>query len=89
MSDIEYSVITSDVIKSFECTSIGLNTVKPVLSGHLLTDKRKILMTDGSSMKVESIAECSPWSILQYFLPVLSKYRLYSKLTNKYKHRFR
>ena len=23
-------------------------------------------------MKVESIAECSPWSILQYFLPALS-----------------
>ena len=22
-------------------------------------------------MKVESIAECSPWSILQYFLPAL------------------
>ena len=29
----------------------------------------KILMTNGSLMKVESIAECSPWkeSILQYF----------------------
>ena len=24
-------------------------------------------MTNGSSMKVKSIAECSPWSILQYF----------------------
>ena len=24
-------------------------------------------MTNGSLMKVESIAECSPWSILQYF----------------------
>ena len=23
-------------------------------------------------MKVESIAECSPWSILQYFWPALS-----------------
>ena len=23
-------------------------------------------------MKVERIAECSPWSILQYFLPALS-----------------
>ena len=23
-------------------------------------------------MKVESIAECSPWSILQYFWPVIS-----------------
>ena len=30
-------------------------------------DKAKILMTNGSLMKVKSIAECSPWSILQYF----------------------
>ena len=29
--------------------------------------QKKILMTNGSLMKVESIAECSPWSILQYF----------------------
>ena len=29
-------------------------------------------MTNGSVMKVESIAECSPWSILQYFRPALS-----------------
>ena len=29
-------------------------------------------MTNGSLMKVENIAECSPWSILQYFWPALS-----------------
>ena len=29
-------------------------------------------MTDGSLMKVETIAECSPWSIMQYFWPALS-----------------
>ena len=29
-------------------------------------------MTNGSLMKVESIAESSPWSIVQYFLHVLS-----------------
>ena len=34
-------------------------TVKPVLSGHSKIDKTKILMTKGSLMKVESIAECS------------------------------
>ena len=34
-------------------------TVKPVLSGHSKIDKTKILMTNGSLMKVESIAECS------------------------------
>ena len=44
-----------------------MNTVKPVLSGHSKIDKPKILMTNGSLMKVESIAECSPRSILQYF----------------------
>ena len=34
--------------------------------------KTKILMTNGSLMDVESIAECSPWSTQQYLLPVLS-----------------
>ena len=43
------------------------NTVKPVLSGHSKMDKTKVLMTNGSLMKVKSIAECSPWSIQQYF----------------------
>ena len=42
-------------------------TVKLVLSGHLKIDKTKVLMENGSLMEVESIAECSPWSILQYF----------------------
>ena len=42
-------------------------TVKPALSGHSNIDKTKILKTNGSLMKVESIAECSPSSILQYF----------------------
>ena len=39
-------------------------TVKPVLSGHSKIDKTLILMTNGSLMKVKSIAECSPWGIL-------------------------
>ena len=43
------------------------STVKPVLNGHSKIDKTKILMTNGSLKKVKSIAECSPWSILQYF----------------------
>ena len=29
-------------------------------------------MANGSLVKVKSIAECSPWSILQYFLPALT-----------------
>ena len=35
-------------------------TVKPVLSYHSKIDKTKVLMTNGSLMKVESVAECSP-----------------------------
>ena len=48
-------------IISFQMVSLT-STVKPVLSGQLKLDKTKILMTNGSLMKVESIAECSPWS---------------------------
>ena len=44
-----------------------LATVKPVLSGHLKIDKAKLLMGNCSLMEVLSIAECSPWSILEYF----------------------
>ena len=40
-------------------------TVKPVLSGHLNIDKKKVIMEKDSLMEVESIAECS--NILQYF----------------------
>ena len=43
------------------------DTVKPALSGHLKIDKTKVLMENGSLMKVKSIAECSLCSILQYF----------------------
>ena len=34
---------------------------------YLLLGLLSPLMTIGSVMKVESISECSPWSILQYF----------------------
>ena len=39
---------------------------KTCLKRPLKIDKAKVLMENGSLMKVESIAECSPWSILQY-----------------------
>ena len=45
---------------------------KTCIKRPLKKDKSKILMTNGSLMKVQSIAECSPWSILQYFWPALS-----------------
>ena len=35
------------------------HAVKPVLSGHSKIDKTKVLETNGSLMKVESIEECS------------------------------
>ena len=48
------------------------NSVKPYKScekshSKIPVDETKILMTNGSLVKVESIAECASWSILQYF----------------------
>ena len=37
----------------------AISTVKPILSGNSKIDKTKILMINGSFMKVESIAEFS------------------------------
>ena len=37
---------------------------KTCVNGHSKIDKTKILMTYGSLMKVQSIAECSPWGML-------------------------
>ena len=34
-------------------------------------------MTNGSLMKVKSIAEISPWSILQYFWHALSEFTIF------------
>ena len=45
-----------------------VSTVKPVLSSHSKIDKTKILKTNGSLMKVESIAECSHWPYPQKFI---------------------
>ena len=39
--------------------NIDVYTVKLVLRGHSKIDKAKVLTTNGSLMKVESIAECS------------------------------
>ena len=46
-----------------------VNTVKHVLSSHSKKDKTETLISNGSLMMVERIAEGSPWSILQYFRP--------------------
>ena len=68
VSTLGHEVLTWQHFKNVDC----FNTVEPVLSGHSKIDKTKILMTNGSLMKVESIAECSRWSILLYFGPALS-----------------
>ena len=36
-------------------------------------------MANGTLMKVESIAECFSWSIMQYFRPVLSNNSSYNQ----------
>ena len=51
---------------------VGCQYSKTCLKQPLKKDKTKILITNGSLMKVVRIAECSPWSILQYFWPALS-----------------
>ena len=46
-------------VELVEILSVHRNIVKPVLSGHSKLNKIKVFMTNGSLMKVESIAECS------------------------------
>ena len=49
-----------------------LNYSNTCVKRHSKIDKTNILMTNGSLMKDQRIAECSPWSILQCFWPALS-----------------
>ena len=42
-----------------ELSLFATSTVKPVLSGHSKIDKTTVIKTNGSIMKVKSIAECS------------------------------
>ena len=48
---------------------------KTCLKRPLKIDKPKVLKSNGSLVKVESIVESPPWSILQYFWPALSNNR--------------
>ena len=50
-----------------EKNSENEKTIKLVLRGHSKIDKTKVLMTNGSLMKVESIAECSPGAFCNTF----------------------
>ena len=51
---------------------IHVYTVKPVLSGHSERRQKLVFNADYRLMQVQSIAECSMGSILQYFRPSLS-----------------
>ena len=62
-----FLVLLSIDLRLVKKIKVKKDKVKPVLIGHSKIDKTKILMTNGSLMKVKSIAECSPWSILQHF----------------------
>ena len=64
-----YFILSYIFVSQQSCTSMYtcfLYTVEPVLSGHSKIVK-KDCMANGSLVKVESIAECSPSTILQYF----------------------
>ena len=49
--------VDPDQLASLEARGFG-STVKPVLSGHSKIDKTKILMTNGTLMKVENTMYC-------------------------------
>ena len=53
---VPYSVKFTLLLKQ---STLRVHAVKPVLSDHSEIDKTKAFRTNGSLMKVESIAECS------------------------------
>ena len=63
LPDVSYQLIYIELW----ALEVDKTPVKPVLSSCSKIDKTKMLMVNGSLMKFESIAECSPWSILRYF----------------------
>ena len=60
------------VVLSILCLDRICSIVYTCLKQPLKKDQIKVLMENASLMKVESIAECSPPSFLQYFWPALS-----------------
>ena len=53
------------MVKCVHCPN-QLHAVKPVYNGHSQKDGKLVFNTNYRLMQVKSIAECSPWSILQY-----------------------
>ena len=50
---------TRQMLNETQCIAAFQGTVEPVISGHPKINKTNVLKTNGSLMKVESIAECS------------------------------
>ena len=65
-------LVLSDLSKVCLLSLHCIMYTKTCLKRPLKIDKTKIFKTNGSLMKVKSIAECSMGSILQYFWPSLS-----------------
>ena len=61
------------------------NSHGPIAKRPLKNRSKKVLMTTGSLVKVESIAECSLWSIPQYFWPALSDNRYWKPFFGLFK----
>ena len=72
---IKYSSYSESTNSTKQKVHVGCQYSKPGLKQPLKKDKTKFLITNGSLTKVERTAECSPWSILQYFWPALSDNR--------------
>ena len=69
------TTVASIIFVSYTMNSLMnfTNYSKTCENGHSKIDKTKILMTNDSLMKVKSIAKCSPWRFLQYFLLALKR----------------
>ena len=63
----KYSSYSESTNSTKQKVHVGSQYSKTCLKQPLKKDKTKILITNVGLMKVERIAECSPWSILQYF----------------------
>ena len=64
--------LTESINSTKQIVHAGCQYSKICLKQPLKKGNTKILIKIGSLMKVERIAECSPWSILQYFWPALN-----------------
>ena len=59
--DKKYSPYSESTNSKKQKVYEGSQYIKTCLKQALKKDKTKILITNGSLMKVENIAECSPW----------------------------